>query len=51
MLQAISLTAFTIHHLFGNAVFGAALNPPATVIIGALLGGGLCYVGDCPAKI
>jgi len=46
--QSITLMCFAFHHLFGTKLVGPKLNPPVTVILGAILGMPVCgLVGGC----
>jgi len=46
--QSIGLLCFAFHHLFGTQIVGSKLNPPMTVLLGALLGFPICgLTGNC----
>ena len=40
--HAIALVAFALHHFVGPALLGPKLNPPLTILFGALLGVVIC---------
>ncbi|KAL3908056.1 MAG: hypothetical protein SGPRY_009944, partial [Prymnesium sp.] len=50
--QSITLVCFAFHHLFGNMLVGPKLNPPVTVLLGAVLGVPLCFAtGRCSCGV